>query len=129
MGEFNVNKSDGSLEQTAGMPSEYPATQVMMPDGTTTVADALPKVTDWYTVPNDITVNSAGYGIIAGFSNGWSLPADFDGNRIICVQATNMSGTQKPIMFDVVNSRYRIDGVLGQAGTIYAGLKIRLIYI
>jgi len=22
MGEFNVNKSDGSLEQTAGMPSE-----------------------------------------------------------------------------------------------------------
>ena len=41
MGEFNVNKSDGSLEQTAGMPSEYPATQVMMSDGVTSVEDAL----------------------------------------------------------------------------------------
>lgn len=28
MGEFNVNKSDGSLEQTAGMPDSYPANQV-----------------------------------------------------------------------------------------------------
>lgn len=44
MGEFNVNKSDGSLEQTAGMPSEYPATQVMMSDGTTSVEDALDAV-------------------------------------------------------------------------------------
>lgn len=43
MGEFNVNKSDGSLEQTAGMPSEYPATQVMMSDGVTSVEDALDK--------------------------------------------------------------------------------------
>lgn len=41
MGEFNVNKSDGSLNQTAGMPSEYPATQVMMSDGVTSVEDAL----------------------------------------------------------------------------------------
>lgn len=41
MGEFNVNKSDGILEQTAGMPSEYPATQVMMSDGVTSVEDAL----------------------------------------------------------------------------------------
>lgn len=41
MGEFNVNKSDGSLEQTAGMPSEYPATQVMMSDDVTSVEDAL----------------------------------------------------------------------------------------
>lgn len=44
MGEFNVNKSDGSLEQTAGMPSEYPATQVMLSDGVTSVADALDAV-------------------------------------------------------------------------------------
>lgn len=28
MGEFNVNKNDGSLEQTAGMPDTYPAEQV-----------------------------------------------------------------------------------------------------
>lgn len=41
MGEFNVNKSDGSLEQTAGMPSEYPASQVMMSDGVTSVEDEL----------------------------------------------------------------------------------------
>lgn len=41
MGEFNVNKSDGSLEQTAGMPSEYPATQVMMPDGVTSVVEKI----------------------------------------------------------------------------------------
>ena len=46
MGEFNVNKSDGSLEQTAGMPSEYPATQVMMSDGLTSVEDALDALTD-----------------------------------------------------------------------------------
>lgn len=41
MGEFNVNKSDGSLEQTAGMPSEYPATQVMMSDGVTSMEKQL----------------------------------------------------------------------------------------
>ena len=41
MGEFNVNKSDGSLERTAGMPSEYPATQVMLSDGVTSVEEAL----------------------------------------------------------------------------------------
>lgn len=41
MGEFNINKSDGSLEQTAGMPETYPATQVMMSDGETSVEDAL----------------------------------------------------------------------------------------
>lgn len=45
MGEFNVNKSDGSLEQTAGMPSEYPATQVMLSDGVTSVEEAVDEVT------------------------------------------------------------------------------------
>lgn len=43
MGEFNVNKSNGSLEQTAGMPSEYPATQVMMSDGVTSVEGEINK--------------------------------------------------------------------------------------
>lgn len=47
MGEFNVNKSDGSLEQTAGMPSEYPATQVMMSDGVTSVEDKVDELTDY----------------------------------------------------------------------------------
>lgn len=41
MGEFNVNKSDGSLNPTAGMPETYPADQVMMSDGVTSVEDAL----------------------------------------------------------------------------------------
>ena len=41
MGEFNINKSDGSLEQTAGMPETYPAEQVMMSDGTTSVEEAV----------------------------------------------------------------------------------------
>lgn len=44
MGEFNINKSDGSLEQTAGMPETYPAEQVMLSDGVTSVEDALDKV-------------------------------------------------------------------------------------
>ena len=39
MGEFNVNKSTGDLLETAGMPSEYPATQVMLSDGVTSVED------------------------------------------------------------------------------------------
>ena len=41
MGEFNVDKTTGGLEQTAGMPSEYPATQVMMSDGVTSVEEAI----------------------------------------------------------------------------------------
>lgn len=126
MSTTNILDLNNRIDELA---ESYPATQVVMPDGVTSVADALPKVTDWYTVPSDITVGSVGYGIIVSFSNGWSLPADFDGNRIICVQAINIKGTQKPITFDVVISSHRIDGVLGQAGTIYAGLKIRLIYI
>ena len=44
MGEFNVNKSDGSLEQTAGMPETYPADQVMLSDGVTSVEDALDDI-------------------------------------------------------------------------------------
>ena len=38
MGEFNVNKSDGSLNQTAGLPDTYPADQVMMSDDVTSEA-------------------------------------------------------------------------------------------
>lgn len=38
MGEFNVNKTTGGLNPTAGMPDTYPAEQVMMPDGTTSEA-------------------------------------------------------------------------------------------
>lgn len=46
MGEFNVNKSDGSLEQTAGMPETYPAEQVMMSDGVTSVEEALDEISE-----------------------------------------------------------------------------------
>ena len=38
MGEFNVDKTTGGLEQTAGMPETYPATQVMMSDDVTSEA-------------------------------------------------------------------------------------------
>lgn len=44
MGEFNVNKTTGGLNPTAGMPDTYPATQVMMSDGVTSVEDAVDKV-------------------------------------------------------------------------------------
>lgn len=44
MGEFNVNKSDGSLEQTAGMPETYLAEQVMMSDGVTSVEDVIDAI-------------------------------------------------------------------------------------
>lgn len=49
MGEFNVDKSTGGLLETAGMPSEYPATQVMMSDGVTSVEDALDSMR-FYTI-------------------------------------------------------------------------------
>ena len=52
MGEFNVDKTTGGLEQTAGMPSEYPATQVMMSDGVTSVEDALDGLTGKHAVSN-----------------------------------------------------------------------------
>ena len=47
MGEFNVNKSDGSLEQTAGMPDTYPASQVTYGNGS--VKDALDSMR-FYTI-------------------------------------------------------------------------------
>lgn len=61
MGEFNVNKSTGGLEQTAGMPSEYPATQVMMSDGVTSVEEALDEVNSaWETVTLPFTPRETG---------------------------------------------------------------------
>ena len=44
MGEFNVNKTTGGLEPTAGMPETYPATQVMMSDGVTSVEEAMSDI-------------------------------------------------------------------------------------
>lgn len=44
-GEYNVDKSTGDLVQTSGMPSEYPATQVMMSDDVTSVEDAIDGLT------------------------------------------------------------------------------------
>lgn len=44
MGEFNVNKTTGGLNPTAGMPDTYPAEQVMMSDGTTSVEEAVNDV-------------------------------------------------------------------------------------
>lgn len=55
MGEFNINKSDGSLEQTAGMPDTYPAEQVMMSDGTS-VEDAINGAAKKAETATDITM-------------------------------------------------------------------------
>ena len=44
MGEFNVNKTTGGLDPTAGMPERYPAEQVMKSDGVTSVEDALDEL-------------------------------------------------------------------------------------
>ena len=56
MGEFNVNKSDGSLEQTAGMPSEYPASQVMMSDDVTSVENAVDDLMEAEDVSSAISI-------------------------------------------------------------------------
>lgn len=80
MGEFNVNKSDGSLEQTAGMPDTYPATQVMLSDGVTSVEDVLAD-TGWVQIGTTGTyyrkvgdvVWVKGHGLISASS--WGLIA------------------------------------------------------
>lgn len=46
MGEFNVDKTTGGLNPTAGMPDTYPAEQVMMSDGVTSVEDAVDGVVE-----------------------------------------------------------------------------------
>ena len=81
MGEFNVNKSDGSLEQTAGMPSEYPASQVMLSDGETRVGDVVEANTlgtvvdvSSYTSSNKYTCPSNGYlALYSSSSNGYII--------------------------------------------------------
>lgn len=59
MGEFNVNKSDGSLEQTAGMPETYPAEQVMMSDGVTSVEDKIGNIFFIEKSVSNVTISSA----------------------------------------------------------------------
>lgn len=71
MGEFNVNKSDGSLEQTAGMPSEYPATQVMLSDGVTSVEDRV----DAHTIDNDY-IDISSYIYDGATFNDYTAPSD-----------------------------------------------------
>ncbi len=44
MGEFNVNKTTGGLDPTAGMYETYSAEQVMMSDGVTSVEEAIGNV-------------------------------------------------------------------------------------
>jgi hypothetical protein len=50
MGEFNVDKTTGGLNPTAGMPDTYPATQVMMSDGVTSVEEAVDELAESYTL-------------------------------------------------------------------------------
>ena len=96
MGEFNVNKSDGSLEQTAGMPSEYPATQVMLSDGVTSVEDALDGLTadtfgtsvdiTSYTASNKYTCPSDGYIYLSTSSAGAYVTISLGGPYISAIQ-------------------------------------------
>ena len=125
MGEFNVNKSDGSLDPTAGMPDTYPAEQVMMSDGTTSVEEAMPKVTDWYTIPNDINVTSSGWALVAHLTD-FGLTSN-DANRVVNVQLGNLSSNQKPFTFETAGND--LNGIFGGTGVIYQNQKIRLIYI
>jgi hypothetical protein len=46
MGEFNVDKTTGGLNPTAGMPDTYPAEQVMMSDGVTSVEDVVDEISE-----------------------------------------------------------------------------------
>lgn len=125
MGEFNVDKTTGGLNPTAGMPDTYPADQVMMSDGETSVEDALPKITDWYTIPNDINVTSSGWALIAHLTD-FGLTAN-DANRVIHIQLGSLSSSQKPFTFEA--SGNDVNGVFGGTGTILKNQKIRLIYI
>ena len=86
MGEFNVNKSDGSLEQTAGMPSEYPATQVMLSDGVTSVEDKFGAQTigtavdiSGYVENNKYTFPSDGYVELKATSSGAYVVVNING--------------------------------------------------
>lgn len=92
MGEFNVNKSDGSLEQTAGMPSEYPATQVMMSDGVTSVEDALlSKVQCVKAYINDVEYPSGRSGDFYAY-----LPSQYATKTIVSAFAFSESKAIKP---------------------------------
>ena len=88
-GEYNVNKSTGDLVQTSGMPSEYPATQVMMSDGVTSVEDALDGLTantfgtavdiSGYLENNKYTFPSDGYVELKATSSGAYVVVDISG--------------------------------------------------
>lgn len=105
MGEFNVNKSDGSLDPTAGMPETYPAEQVMMSDGTTSVEDALNAV--------DAKLS---LGSVQQFDI--SMTADTNPRLILVAYATNSrTGDYVRVDFDPANNkvRYRVYDSQGTA--------------
>lgn len=80
MGEFNVDKTTGGLEQTAGMPSEYPATQVMLSDGVTSVEEKIGnvRIAKLWENPNPSDSFAA-----------QSLPLDLSGCNFVLTIATN----------------------------------------
>lgn len=71
-GEYNVNKSTGDLVQTSGMPSEYPATQVMLPSGTSLANGVTmtklwenPSPTQAMAADTEIAIDDADYDLLA----------------------------------------------------------------
>lgn len=119
MGEFNVNKSDGSLEQTAGMPSEYPATQVMMSDGVTSVEDLVDISAKITNIATNVTINSAVYKNGLVIIDG-TLPASLaSGTNIF-----KISSKYRPIaVFSVPCTRAEVTG-----GVVYYSGDGKFIY-
>ncbi len=71
MGEFNVNKTTGGLEPTAGMPETYPAEQVMMSDGVTSVEDAVDELNSPLILKDVVNLSS-----YSSISNMYTFPED-----------------------------------------------------
>jgi len=91
MGEFNVNKSTGDLVSTAGMPETYPAQQVMMSDGVTSVEEKI----DAHNVSTNTRVDITDY----TSQNPYKCPCDgyvrldiTTGQKYISIDNVNMAG-------------------------------------
>lgn len=80
MGEFNVNKTTGGLDPTAGMPETYPADQVMMSDGVTSVEEAVDELAENVsTLSNRVGAHTFGTAVnVATYTaaNKYTCPSD-----------------------------------------------------
>ena len=122
MGEFNVKKSDGSLEQTAGMPETYPADQVMMSDGVTSVEDALDKLQIKSVIFNETTSSSG------------RIADKFAGMEVIVLKAYcfNQSHIVIPYTYEsptIINTGFKILSSEGMTAITNTAVKLKVYYI